>query len=173
MQARLTMISFALAAGAAIFLLVVPVYSGFDNNRPTHATLLDVNGAWAIIPVLFPVLIAFLPVLFRKQWLRITATILMGGFAFIAGFTIRVLLPAGSNYDAAGGVPCARREDRAAGLVLPFSRPSRGGQGLHSRWQNRPGALHPPLHDSGSIALGAGNSQIAFRQIPQVHVIEG
>ena len=37
-------------AAAAAFLLVWPVYSGFSEGRTTHATLLEINGAWAIIP---------------------------------------------------------------------------------------------------------------------------
>ena len=43
---------------AAIFLLVGTVYSGFDGERTTHATLLRVNGRWVIVPVMFPVLVA-------------------------------------------------------------------------------------------------------------------
>jgi hypothetical protein len=87
-KARLTAISFALAAVAAVFLLVWPVYPGFDGRRTTHATLLQVNGAWVIIPVTFPVMIAFLPILLRKQAVRIIATIIMGGFTIISGFSI-------------------------------------------------------------------------------------
>jgi hypothetical protein len=63
-----------LAVAAAIFLLVWPVYSGFDGSHTRHATLLEVNGEWAIIPVMFPVLIALMPLVFRKQAVRITAT---------------------------------------------------------------------------------------------------
>ena len=57
MKARVAAIPFALAA-AAVFLLVWPVYAGFDSRRTTHSTLLQINGAWAIIPVTFPVLIS-------------------------------------------------------------------------------------------------------------------
>jgi hypothetical protein len=49
MKARLTAISFALAAAAAVFLLVWPIYSVFDGRRTTHAPLLQVNGARVII----------------------------------------------------------------------------------------------------------------------------
>jgi len=59
MKTRLTAISFALALAAAIFLLVgSPAYSGFRDGRPTHATLIEINGEWAIVPVMFPVLVA-------------------------------------------------------------------------------------------------------------------
>src|SRR3982751_353993 len=73
---------------SAIFLLIWPVYSGFDGERPTHRTLLQVNGKWAIAPVMFPVLVALLPLLVRKQWVRIVAAIMMGGFVVISGFSI-------------------------------------------------------------------------------------
>jgi hypothetical protein len=80
---------------AAVFLLVWPVYSGFDGRHTTHRTLLEVNGAWVIIPVTFPVVVAFLPVLFRKQAARIIATIIMLGFTLISGFSIGLFyLPA-------------------------------------------------------------------------------
>jgi hypothetical protein len=88
MKMRLTAASFGLALVAAIFLLVWPVYSGFDGVRATHATLLQVNGYWAIAPVGFPVVIALLPLVFRKQAIRIMATVLIGGFSFISGFSI-------------------------------------------------------------------------------------
>ena len=50
MRTRLTAVSVGLAVAATIFLLVGPVYSGFDGERPTHKTLLQVNGWWAVIP---------------------------------------------------------------------------------------------------------------------------
>jgi hypothetical protein len=87
-KARLTAISFGLAAVAAVFLMVWPVYSGFDGRRTTHGTLLEVNGAWVIIPVMVPVVVAFLPVMFRKQAVRIVAAIIMLGFTVIGGFSI-------------------------------------------------------------------------------------
>ena len=88
MQTRLTVASFGLALAAAIFLLVWPVYSGFDGVRGTHATLLQVNGHWVIAPVGFPVVIALLPLVFRRQAIRILAAVLIGGFSFISGFSI-------------------------------------------------------------------------------------
>lgn len=96
MRARLTVISFGLAVVAAIFLLAWPVYSGFNGERPTHATLIQINGAWVVFPVLFPVLVAALPVVGRRHWLRIAAAIVMGAFVFISGMSIGLLyLPAG------------------------------------------------------------------------------
>ena len=77
-----------MAIAAAIYLLVWPVYAGSDGGRPTHATLLQVNGPRVIILVMFPVLIALIPLAFRKQAVRIVAAIVMGGFVFISGFSI-------------------------------------------------------------------------------------
>jgi hypothetical protein len=95
METRLSALSFGLAVAAAIFLLVWPVYSGLNNQQPFRATLLEVNGAWAVLPVMFPVLIAFLPVLFHRQAVRIAAAILMGGFSLIALMSIGIFyLPA-------------------------------------------------------------------------------
>ena len=95
MKTQLTAVSCGLAMAAAIFLLVGPAYSGFDGNRTTHATLVEVNGPWAIIPVMLPVLTALLPLIFHKQAVRIIASILIGGFALISGFSIGLFyLPA-------------------------------------------------------------------------------
>ena len=95
MKTRLTSISFLLAMAAAVFLLVWPVYSGFGSEGVTHATLVQVNGEWAIIAVMFPVLVAFVPVLVPKQVVRIIAAFVMGGFALISGFSIGLFyLPA-------------------------------------------------------------------------------
>jgi hypothetical protein len=95
MRTRLTAVSFGLAVSAAIFLLVGPAYSGSAGGRTTHATLVEVNGSWVVLPVMFPVLTALVPLIFHKQALRIIATILIGGFAFISGFSIGLFyLPA-------------------------------------------------------------------------------
>ena len=95
MKTRLTGVAFGLALAAAIFLVVWPIYSGFNGSRPTRATLLQVNGPYALIPVMFPVLMTLIALLLRKQWVRIVATILISGFAVIGAFTIGLLyLPA-------------------------------------------------------------------------------
>jgi hypothetical protein len=84
-----------LASAAAVFLLVWPVYSGFDGERPTHSTLLHVNGPWVIVPVIFPALVAFVPLVFPGKWSRILAAVLVGAFALISGFSIGMFyLPA-------------------------------------------------------------------------------
>ena len=88
MTTRLTCASFGLALAAAVYLLVWPIYSGFNGGRPTRGTLLEVNGPHALIPVMFPVLMTLAAWLLRKEALRIIATILIGGFALIGGFTI-------------------------------------------------------------------------------------
>ena len=72
------------------------VYSGFNGERPTHATLQQINGWWAVVPVMFPVVVAPVPVVVRRQWVRIVAAIVMGAFVLISGFSIGMFyLPAG------------------------------------------------------------------------------
>src|SRR5260370_38634618 len=95
MKTRLTAVAFALSIAAAIFLLVWPVYSGFHDGRPTRATLVEINGEWVIVPVMFPVLVALVSLVVRKQVVRIIAAIVMGGSALIS-FSIGLFyLPAG------------------------------------------------------------------------------
>jgi hypothetical protein len=95
MKTWLTVVSLGLAVAAAIFLLIVPAYSGFNGTRATHATLMDVNGQWVIIPVMFPVVVALMPLLFPGRVVRIITTIIIGGFSLIASFTIGLFyLPA-------------------------------------------------------------------------------
>jgi hypothetical protein len=117
MKTRLTAISFALAMAAAIFLLAGPVYStatlrqGSGAVGPVYstATLLQVNGARAVRPVVFPVLVALMPLLFRKQAVRVIATVLMGGFVIIGGFSIGLFyLPAAIAMLAACSAPSAQ-----------------------------------------------------------------
>jgi len=93
--AQLTAVAFGLAVAAAIFLLVWPVYTGFEDERPTHATLRQVNGRWVIVPVMFPVLVSLVPLVLRKQAVRIVAAIVIGLFVLISGFSIGMFyLPA-------------------------------------------------------------------------------
>lgn len=109
MKTRLTAASFGLALAAAIFLLVWPVYSTFDGARTTHATLLQINGLFAIALVGFPVVIALLPLVFRKQAIRIVATVLVGGFSFISGASIGLFyIPAAVTMLAACVAPSAK-----------------------------------------------------------------
>jgi len=88
MKTRLTIASFGFALAAAIFLLVWPVYSGSDGIHTTHRTLWQMNGPWVILPVLFPVFLTALPLVFRFQALRIAAAIVMIAFSYITGFSI-------------------------------------------------------------------------------------
>ena len=95
MKTRLAGISFGLALAAAIFLLVWPIYSGFNGGRPTHGTFLQVNGPYSLIPIMFPVITTLAALLVRRPGVRIAATILIGAFALIGGFTIGLFyLPA-------------------------------------------------------------------------------
>lgn len=88
MKARLTVTAVGLAAAASTFLFVWPVYSGFNGRNTIRATLLEVNGSWAIVVVLVPVFLALLPLVFRKQALRTWTAIVMLLFSLISGFTI-------------------------------------------------------------------------------------
>jgi hypothetical protein len=80
----LVSLSLGLTVAAAIYLLVWPVYSGFQDNQPARATLVAINGLYAIIPVMFPVFVALLPLMVRKQAVRVVAAILIGGFSLVA-----------------------------------------------------------------------------------------
>ena len=96
MRTRLTAVAFGLAVAAAIFLLAWPVYEGVGSEGVRYATLLQVNGWWAVVPVSFPVVIAAVTLVGRRHWLRIAAAIVIGAFAFISGMSIGLLYaPAG------------------------------------------------------------------------------
>jgi hypothetical protein len=111
-KARLTAISFGLAAVAAAFLMVWPVYSGFDGRRTTHATLLEVNGAWVVIPVRCRRLLRSCQCCSAKQAVRITVTIIMWAFAIISGFSIGLFyLPTAITTLAACMDDSAKRQD--------------------------------------------------------------
>lgn len=98
MTTRLAAVSFGLAIGAAVYLLVRPVYTGSVTQgggiaEPPvtytyRATLLQVNGGWVVVPIVFPCAVALLPLLFRNQAVRILAAIVIGAFALIAGMSI-------------------------------------------------------------------------------------
>jgi len=84
MKTRLAAASFGLSMAAAVFLLAWPVYMGSDGARTTHATLLEVNGPWFIVPVLFPVVVALMALLSRRRAVRILAAVVIGAFCLIA-----------------------------------------------------------------------------------------
>jgi len=85
---RLTLVSLFLAVAAAALLLIYPTYSEFSDHRTIRATLLEVNGQWAIVPVMFPVVIALVPVIFPHRVIRMIAAVILGGFAAIGGASI-------------------------------------------------------------------------------------
>jgi hypothetical protein len=84
MAMKFTALSLALAIGAAVFLLTFPFYSSLDGSR----TLIDANGAWVLIPVLLPVLVAAVPCVFRRWVTRVISAVVLGVFVLISGFTI-------------------------------------------------------------------------------------
>ncbi len=94
MKTWLTAVSLALALAAAVFNLVYPVYSGFHGDQPARATLIDVNGTWSVVPVLFPVAVAAVALAFRKRAVRVVAAILMGAFSLVAMSIGLLYLPA-------------------------------------------------------------------------------
>ena len=87
----LAAISFGLAVAVSGLFLVLPTYSGWSSESPfvqQHATLLQVNGPHALIALAIPVLIALVPILLPKWWVRIVAGLLLAVFVVIAGFSI-------------------------------------------------------------------------------------
>jgi hypothetical protein len=60
MAMKFAVLSLALAIGAAVFLLTFPFYLGLDGSL----TLIDANGSWVLIPILLPVLVAVVPLVF-------------------------------------------------------------------------------------------------------------
>lgn len=83
-QTWLVASALGLATAAAAYLLVWPIYVGFNGTNETRATLLQVNGGWAVVPVAFPVVVAVSPLAFRKQAVRIGAAVVMCAFALVA-----------------------------------------------------------------------------------------
>jgi hypothetical protein len=88
MRIPLVAVSFGLSVVAAIVLLTVPIYS--QSNRPV-ATLLQVNGPWGIVPVIFPLMVALFPSIIRARGAGITAAILLSGFVLVGSFSIGLL----------------------------------------------------------------------------------
>jgi len=77
-----TALSFVLALAAAIVLL--------KQDR-----LIEVNGQRVIVLVMFPVVVALVPVMFPARVVRIIASVLLCGFTLLASFTIGLFyLPA-------------------------------------------------------------------------------
>jgi hypothetical protein len=112
MKTRLTAASFGLAVAAALFLLVWPVYSGSVGGQPARATLIQINGPSVLIPVMFPVFLTLMPLLLRKQFVRIIVTVLIGAFVVLAGFSIGLLyLPAAIFMLIASSVPDSAKTD--------------------------------------------------------------
>lgn len=110
-----TLISLFLALAASCLLLVMPVYNSETHSEDaqghiavtrTQDTLLQVNGLWALPALVFPVLIALIPVLIPKRSVRIGAAIVLGFFALIAGFSIGLFyVPSALTMIAAAALP--------------------------------------------------------------------
>jgi hypothetical protein len=82
----LAAISFGLALAVSTLLLVLPSYSGWSSESPLvqqHATLLQVNGPRALI--------ALVPVLLPKWWLRLVAGLVLDAFVAVGDFSIGLL----------------------------------------------------------------------------------
>jgi hypothetical protein len=93
--ARTTVAAFGLAVAASAALLAVPIYSGLSDGEPVRATLLEVNGTRALVPIVCFPLAALVPVLAGRQWARVGAAILIGAFSFLGIMTIGLFyLPA-------------------------------------------------------------------------------
>jgi len=88
MRIPLVAVSFGLSVVAAIVLLTVPIY--FQSNRPV-ATLLQINGPWSAVPVIFPLVVGLFPLIIRARGAGIMAAILLSGFVIIGSFSIGLL----------------------------------------------------------------------------------
>ena len=116
---NLNIVSFFLTVGASCLLLVVPSYSGLTETRSAtgvisvtthHATLLEVNGRRALIPLLIPVLIVVMPLIFRSRWVCIGATVVLTFFVVIASFSISLFyLPSAGTLFVASVLSLARK----------------------------------------------------------------
>ena len=86
----LAAISFGLAVAVSGLFLVLPTYSIGSLESPSLglATLLQVNGPRALIALAIPVLIALVPVLLPKWWVRLVAGLVLAAFVVVAGFSI-------------------------------------------------------------------------------------
>ena len=98
MPGRLTAVSFCLALAAlaaSALLLVLPAYSGSIGGQARQASLLDVNGSWALVPLSVPLVLVLIPLAFAKRAVRVAACIVLFAFVVAGGFTIGLFyLPA-------------------------------------------------------------------------------
>lgn len=94
----LQLAAFALAVAGSAYLAVVPVYSGSWTDSTgasgtASATLIEVNGTWAIVLLAVPVLITLVPLFARgRAWqvLSIAAAVLLGVVTILGSMTIGV-----------------------------------------------------------------------------------
>lgn len=116
-----------LAAGAALDLvavlvcLVVPLYSGDDGSATTTATLLEVNGAGALVPLGLFLGLGLLAWLAPWRSVRLLAVLAHGGLTVLALLTIGVFFLPAALVLAAGALrellrtPAARTPAAAPG----------------------------------------------------------
>ena len=86
----LAAISFGLAVAVSGLFLVLPIYYAWSSELPSvgHATLLQINGPGALIALAIPVLVALVPVILPKWWVRIAAGVVLAAFVGVGGFSI-------------------------------------------------------------------------------------
>ena len=77
-------LSLALSIGGAVFLLIYPFYSDFDGSF----TLIEQNGSWVLIPILLPVLVATVPLVYRARGMRVISSMLLGAFVVVSGLAV-------------------------------------------------------------------------------------
>ena len=79
---RWTLAAFLTATLGALVAAFAPTYSGCATTSSggevcSHATGFAVNGAWVLVVVSVPVLVAFVPVLVRRRPARIASAVLL------------------------------------------------------------------------------------------------
>ena len=76
------------AAAATAVLVVLPFYTGSVNSQMKSATLIEVNGARAILPLMVPIALTVLPLIFPARWVWTVGAILLTVFVLLGAFSI-------------------------------------------------------------------------------------
>lgn len=103
MATVLSAVSFSLAGGVAVFLLVTPIYT---DGSSRGMTFLELNGAEETLVIFIPMFIALLALLIRKRFIRIASAFLLTGWVAIGAASVGLLyIPAAIAMFAAAYAP--------------------------------------------------------------------